>query len=81
MGVLARFGHHDFIARQEVDVLGALHVVTKEHPTARGPRDHRREQRLHGTITAPWAGPTGHASHRDAPCHDQHGTSNPTALV
>jgi hypothetical protein len=29
MGVLARFGHHDFIARQEVDVLGALHVVTK----------------------------------------------------
>jgi hypothetical protein len=53
MSVLARFGHHDCIARQEVDILGAIPMVTIEYPTSRAPRDHRREKALHGTITAP----------------------------
>jgi hypothetical protein len=81
MGVLAGFGHHDFIARQQVDTVGAIQMVTKEHPTERGPRDYRREKALHGTITAPWAGPTGHASHRDTPRHHQHGQRHPPELA
>jgi hypothetical protein len=79
MGVLARVGHPAFSARQAVDLLGAIPVVTTAHPLERGPRAQRRDNALHGTITAPWAGPPGPASPRDAPCHDPHGTSHPTA--
>jgi hypothetical protein len=81
MGVLARCGHHDVIASQEGGIRGARQVVTKEHPKQRGPRDHRGEKTLHSPITAPWAGPTGQASHRDAPRHDQPGSSKPAALA
>ena len=81
MGVLARVGHHDVIASQEVTLLCTLQLVTKAHPQQRGPRDHRGEQAVHGTITAPWAGPTGHASHRDASRQDPEGRSHPAALA
>ena len=79
VGVLARFGHHDCIASQAGDLRCAIPGVTTAHPKQRGPRDHRGENTLHGTLTAPWTGPTGPASHRDAPRHDQHGSSHPAA--
>ena len=48
MGVFARFGHHDFIASQEIAIRCARQVMTKEHPKQRGPRDHRGEKRCTG---------------------------------
>ena len=81
LGVFAGFGHHDFIARQQVDPCGAIPLVTKEPPTARGPRAYRRDNAWHGTLTAPWAGPTGHAAHRDAPRHHPHGQRHPAEVA
>ena len=61
MGALARFGDDDFVAHEEVDILGPIHLMSKEHPKERGPRYHRREKTLHRPITAP------SAAHRDRP--------------
>ena len=56
-------------------------MLTKEHPKQRDPRYHRGEKALHGPITAPLTSPPGQAQHRDTPCHDQQGTSNPVELA
>jgi hypothetical protein len=38
VSVFTRFGHHDFIARQQIDILRAMQMLTKEHPEQAGPR-------------------------------------------
>jgi hypothetical protein len=78
-GVVAGVGHHDCSARPEGAPLGARPMVTTAHPLSRGPRNHRSATAWHGTITAPWAGPTGKASPREAPRQHQHGPRHPTA--
>jgi hypothetical protein len=81
MGVFARFGGHDFIAHQEVDLIRTVDMLTKEHPKQGGPREHRREKALHRAVTAPWACPAGEAQHGDPSRHHQHGQRNPVALA
>ena len=81
MGGLAGFSDDDFVPPEQVDILGPIHMVPKEHPKQRGPRHHRGEKALHGPITAPFAGPPGQAQHGDAPRHDEHGRHHPAALT
>ena len=79
--MFARFGGHDFIAHQEVDLIRTVDMLTKEHPKQGGPREHRREKALHRAVTAPWACPAGEAQHGDPSRHHQHGQRNPVALA
>ena len=81
MGALASFRDDDFIASDQGDVIRAVHMVTKEHPKQHRPRDDCREQALDGAIAPAFAGPAGHAQHRDASGHDQHGQGDPTQLA
>ena len=81
MGVLAGFGDDDFIAHQQVDLLGPVHMVPKEHPKQRGPREHRGEKALDGPITAAFARPAGDAQHRDASRHHQQSAHYPAELA
>src|SRR5262249_3548818 len=46
MGDRACFGDDDFVAHEQGDLLGPIHLVPKEHPKQRGPRYHRREKAL-----------------------------------
>src|SRR5712691_12502847 len=81
MGGLPGFGDDDFVAHEQVAVLGPIHMVPKEHPKQRGPRDDRCEKALHRPITAPWTSPPGQAQHRHTPRHDYHRQSNAAALT
>src|SRR5712691_1159582 len=54
MGVFARFGGHNFTARQQVDVIGTVDMLTKEHPKQHSPRERLGEKALDGPVT-----PTG----------------------
>ena len=78
MGALAGFGDDDFIASDEVDIVRAVHMLTKEHPKQHRPRDDGGEQALDGAIAPAFAGPAGEAQHGDASGHDQQGKSYPT---
>jgi hypothetical protein len=57
MGVFARFGDHNFIASQQGDILWTVHMLTKEHPTQRGPREGLGEKALDSALTAAFARP------------------------
>ena len=81
MSVLARFGDHNCIACQQIDILWTVQMLTKEHPKQDGPREYRGEKALHGPITAPFVGPPGKAQHGDAPRHDQQGRSKPAEVA
>ena len=76
MGVVARFGGHDFIAHQQVDVISTVDMLTKEHPKQHGPWQYLREKALHRPITAAWARPAGEAQHRHAARHHQQSRYN-----
>src|SRR5262244_3110748 len=78
MGVLAGFRDDDFIASDEVDISGAVHMLTKEHPKQHRPWQDGGEQALDGTIAAAFAGPAGDAQHRDAASYHQQGKGYPT---
>src|SRR5215831_12215395 len=81
MGVLAGFRDDDVIASDEVDIRGAVHMLTKEHPKQHRPREDGGEQALDGAIAAACASPAGDAQHRDASSHHQHGKGYPTQSV
>ncbi len=59
MGVFARFGDHNFIASQQVDILWTVHLLTKEHPKQRSPREGLGEKALDSAVTAAFARPAG----------------------
>jgi hypothetical protein len=54
MSPLASFGDYNFIASQQVDILGAGYVLTEEYPKQRRLGDHGGEKALHGAIAPPW---------------------------
>jgi hypothetical protein len=81
MGVFACFGGHNFIARQQVDVIRTVDMLTKEHPKQHGPRERLGEKALDGPVTAAWARPAGDAQHRHTSRHDQHRHSNAAELT
>ena len=54
MSPLASFGDYNFIASQQVDILGAGYVLTEEYPKQRRPGDHGGEKALHGATAIPW---------------------------
>src|SRR5262249_6712095 len=78
MGVLAGFRDDDFIASDEVDISGAVHMLTKEHPKQHRPWQDGGEQALDGTIAAVFAGLAGDVQHRDAVSYHQQGKGYPT---
>jgi len=57
MCVCARFGDDDFIAAQEIDIIGTIHMVTKEDPKQQRPRDHCGKKALDSAIAAAFASP------------------------
>jgi hypothetical protein len=81
MGVFARFGRHDFIAHQQVDLPWTVDMLTKEHPKQRGPRERLGEKALHRAVTAAFSSPAGEAQHCDPSSHHEHGPSNPAELA
>jgi hypothetical protein len=81
MGVLARFGGHDFITHQQVDVISTVGLRTKAHPKQRGPRQCLGEKALHRPITTAWARPAGDAQPRHASRHDQQSRYNTAPLA
>lgn len=81
IGVFARFGRHDFVPHQQVDLRGPIEMVSKEHPKQRRPWQRRCQKALDGAITAPGASPPGEAQHRHTPRHHQHRQHNTTALT
>jgi hypothetical protein len=54
MSPLASFGDYNFIASQQVAILGAVYVLTEEYPKQRRSEDHGGEKALHGAIAIPW---------------------------
>ena len=81
MGDLAGFGDDDFVAHEQVGLLGPIHMVPKEHPKQRGPRHHRREKALHRPIATPLASPAEQASPRHSSRHDHHRHSNAAEMA
>src|SRR4030095_8396296 len=81
MGVLAGFRDDDFIARDEVDISRAVHMLTKEHPKQHRPREDGGKPALDGAIAAAFASPAGEAQHRDASRHHQQGKGYPAQLA
>jgi hypothetical protein len=45
---------HDLIDRQQVNILGMVHMLTKEHPKQYRPRDRCGAKAFHCTLTAPF---------------------------
>jgi hypothetical protein len=81
IGVFARFGGYDLIARQQVDVIWPVHMLTKEYPKQHGPRERLGEKTLDRPITTALAGPAGEAQHGHSPCHPQHSQNDPPELA
>ena len=81
MGVLASFRDDDCIASDEVDVIRAMHMLTKEDPKQDRPRDDSGKQALYGAIAPALSGPAGQAQHGDASGHDEQGKGYPTQLA
>src|SRR5262249_3991844 len=81
MGVCARFGGHHSTAYEPGDILGTVHMLTKEHPKQGGPWDRGGEQALDRTVTAACAGPAGEPQHRYTARDHQHGRHDPTELA
>ena len=79
--MLARFGHHHFVASQQVDLIWMADMLTKEHPQQQGPWECLGEHALDGAVTPALARPTGEAQHRDPARHHPHGPSQPTQLA
>ena len=77
----AGFGHHDFIARQQGDLLRAVHMRTEEDPQPHRPGNHRGGKALHGAIAAPCAGPAGQTQQGEASGDDQQGGYDPAQLA
>src|SRR4029450_3743783 len=48
MRTRAGFGHDDFIASSQVDIIRAIHMLTEEHPKQDCPRNDRGEKALDG---------------------------------
>ena len=69
------------IARDEVDVTRAVHMVPEEDPKQEAPRDDGGEKALDGAIAAAFARPAGHAEHGDASGHHQERAHYPAALA
>src|SRR2546426_10167398 len=81
IGVFARFGVYDFIARQQVDVIRPVHMLTKEYPKQHCPRERLGEKALDRTITTAWACPAGEAQHGHSSCHPQYSQNDPPELA
>jgi hypothetical protein len=81
MGVLAGFRDDDFIARDEVDISRAVHMLTKEYPKQHRPGQDSGKEALDGAIAAAFASPARDAQHRDASSHHQQGQGYPTQAV
>src|SRR5215475_330781 len=79
--VFARFGHHHFVASQQIDLIWTVDMWTKEHPKQHGPWESLGEQALDGAVTAAFTRPAGDAQHRDPARHHQHGQRQPTQLA
>ena len=81
IGVLASFRDDDFIASDEVDIIRAMYMLTKEDPKQDRPRDDSGEQALYGAIAPAFSGPAGQAQHGDTSGHDEQGQGDPTQLA
>ena len=81
MRTLAGFGHDDFIASGQIDIIRAVDMLTEEHPKQDRPGNDRGEKALDGTIAPAFAGPAGDSQHRDPSCHHQQSQSNPAQLA
>ena len=79
VGGLAGVGDHHGIARQEVEMIGTVPMLTAEAPPPHRPWPGLGDTALHGAIAAPLAGPAGKPAHGDASGHDQPGACDPTA--
>jgi len=77
MSLLASFGDYNFIASQQVDILGAGYVLTEAYPKQRRPGDHGGEKALHGAIATPLAGPAGQSQPCNTSCDDQESDYDP----
>ena len=75
-GVLASFGDDDFIASQDVDIVGLEVMVAKEEPEDMWPGEDSSEEALDGAIAGAVAAPAGDASHGDATGHGQKSESD-----
>src|SRR5262252_4982855 len=78
MGMRAGFRDDDFIARDEVDISRAVHMLTKEYPKQHRPREDSGEEALDGAVAAAFASPARDAQNRDASRHHQQGQGYPT---
>src|SRR5262252_5803843 len=65
IGVFARFRGDDLITHQQIDILGAVDMLTEEHPKQDGPGEARSKKALDGAVTAAFTGPAGEAQHGD----------------
>jgi hypothetical protein len=81
VGVLACCGDPHCIARQEVERLGTVPMLTAAAPPPHRPWHGLGEQARHGAIAAPLAGPAGQAPHGDASGHDQQGACDPPEVA
>jgi hypothetical protein len=81
MRTLAGFGHDDFIASSQVDIIRAVHMLTEEHPKQDRPWNDCGEKALDGTIAPTFTGPAGDAQHRHPSRHHQQSHSNPAQLA
>jgi len=79
--VFVRFGDHDFIAYQQVDLIGTVDMLTKEHPKQHGPGEDRGEKALDSAVTAAFARSARDPQHRNPTGHHQYSESNPMQLA
>jgi hypothetical protein len=79
--VFARFGHHHFVASEQVDLLWTVDMLTKEHPKQHSPWEHLGEKALNSAVTAAFTRPAREAQHRHPSRQHQYGQRNPTALA
>src|SRR5262247_4650754 len=81
MRVCARFGDDDFIAAQEIDIIGTIHMVTKEDPKQQRPREHCGKKALDSAIAAAFASPAREPSPGDPPRYGHHSDADTTQLA